>query len=39
MGKPREKKRLQRPGVERRTTLKGNFKEEEGRGPDSSGSG
>ena len=39
MGKPKEKKLFQRPGVERKITLKGSFKEEDGRGPDSSGSG
>jgi len=35
VGNPKEKKRFQRPGVERKITLKGSFKEEDGRGPDS----
>jgi hypothetical protein len=38
-GKPKEKKGFQRSGVERKIMLKGGFKEEDGRGPDSSGSG
>jgi len=37
--KPKEKKGFQRSGVERKIMLKGGFKEEDGRGPDSSGSG
>jgi hypothetical protein len=37
--KPKEKKRFKRPGVERKITLNGSFKEEDGRGPHSSGSG
>jgi hypothetical protein len=39
VGKPKQKKRFQRPGVGRKVMLKGSCKEEEGRGPDSSGSG
>ena len=39
MGKPKQKKRFQKPVVERKITLKGSFTEEDGRGPDSSGSG
>jgi len=39
VGKPKQKKRFQKPVVERKITLKGSFTEEDGRGPDSSGSG